>query len=188
MAKLILVASGETDWRAQERFAGDVDLALNETGRRQALTAAQAIAPLMPQVIRCGPEQATHQSAALIAHELALKFRAAPELREVDLGVWEGLTLDEFNKRFNRVAKQWRQDASSVEPPDGESIPAAEARLLAGLRKVLKRHKSETITLVLGPMALSILRCRLVEGNYDNFWEHFEAAPSHYVMDPAPAL
>lgn len=188
MAKLILVASGETDWRAQDRFAGDVDLALNETGRKQALAAAQAIAPLMPQVIRCGPEQATHQSAALIAHELALKFRASPELREVDLGVWEGLTLDEFNKRFHRVAKQWKQDAASVEPPDGESIPAAEARLLAGLRKVLKRHRSETITLVLGSMAMAILRCRLVDGNYDSFWEHFEAAPSHFVIDPAPAL
>lgn len=188
MPKLILVASGETDWRLQERLAGDVDLALNETGRKQSLAAAQAIAPLMPQVIRCGPEQATHQSAALIAHELAMKFRAVPELREVDLGVWEGLTLDEFNKRFNRVAKQWRLDATSVEPPDGESLPSAEARLLSGLRKVLKRHKTETIALVLGPMALAVLRCRLVDGHNDNFWEHFEAAPSHYVIDPSPSL
>jgi broad specificity phosphatase PhoE len=188
MAKLILVSSGDTEWRAQERLAGDVDLSLNEAGRRQAHDAAQAIASQFPQVVRCGPEQATRQTASIIAHELSLKFRTVEALREVDLGVWEGLTVAEFSERYARVHKQWRLDAKSVEPPDGESIPTAEARLLDGLKRVMKRHRSETVAVVLGPLAVAILRCRLVEGTYARFWEFAESPPAHQVIDPVPAV
>src|SRR5881396_683951 len=103
MSRIILIHAGQTDWHAQGRLAGDTDLPLNELGHRQAIADAQAIVDQHASVVRCGPEQATRQTASIIAHELHLKFRTADDLKEVDLGVWEGLTLEDFKERFAKV-------------------------------------------------------------------------------------
>ena len=186
MPKLILIHAGQTDWHAQGRLTGDLDLPLNEVGHRQAIADAQTIVGHHPDVVRCGPEQATRQTASIIAHELHLKFRAADDLKEVDLGVWEGLTLEDFKERFAKVYKQWRLDPTSIEPPEGESLPAAAARLDAGIKKILKRHKEEIVVLAVGHFSFAILRCRLQDKSYEHFWEYVdEEQPLQVVELPA---
>jgi broad specificity phosphatase PhoE len=182
MPKIILIHTGQTDWHAQGRLAGDTDLPLNEIGHRQAIADAQAVAGEHPEVVRCGPEQATRQTASIIAHELHLKFRTADALKEVDLGVWEGLTLDDFKERYGKVYKQWRLDPTSIEPPEGESITAAAARLDIGIKKIIKRHKNETVIVAVGHFAFAILRCRLQDKSFEHFWDYVDEEPQWQVI------
>ena len=175
MTRLILIATAQTDWRVQNRLAGDTDLPLNQTGHEQAVADGGALAALAPTICRSGPEQATKQTAGIIAHELGIRFRTVKELREVDLGHWEGLTIDEFRERFPKVHRQWRAEPTTVEPPEGESIPSAASRLATGLTKILKRHPNEVLAVVVGPLAHAILRCRLQDRNYEKFWEYADS-------------
>lgn len=174
MTRMILIASAQTDWRVQGRLAGDTDLPLNQAGHQQAIIDGGALATLKPTICRCGPEQATKQTATIIAHEIGIRFRAVKDLREMDLGHWEGLTLDEFRDRFPKVHRQWRAEPTTVEPPEGESIPTAASRLAEGLRKIVKRHPDDILAIVVGPFAQAILRCRLEDGDYEHFWDHVD--------------
>lgn len=174
MTRLILVPVGQTDWRENGRLTGDTDLPLNETGQRQILADADAIAALKPTLLRSGPEQAARESARILADRLDLKAKPVKELREMDLGHWEGLTLDDFRERFPRVYKQWQSDPTSVEPPEGESVMQAADRLTAGLEKLLADHAGETVVVVLGHFAYAILRCRLQDASFESFWEYVE--------------
>lgn len=174
MTRLILVPVGQTDWREHGRLAGDTDLPLNETGQRQILADAEAIAALKPSLLRSGPEQAARESVRILADRLDLKAKPVKELREMDLGHWEGLTLDDFRERFPRVYKQWQSDPTSVEPPEGESVMQAADRLTAGLEKLLTDHAGETVVVVLGHFAYAILRCRLQDASFESFWEYVE--------------
>ena len=42
--RLLVVRHGETDWNAQRRVQGHTDIALNDTGKRQASLLARALA------------------------------------------------------------------------------------------------------------------------------------------------
>ena len=175
MTKIVLVSAGQTQWRLEGRLAGDTDLPLTELGHRQAVADADAISALKPVVVRCGPEKATKQTGTVIAHGLGIKIKTVKELREMDLGHWEGLTLEDFKGRFGRVYKQWRSDPTSVEPPEGESLLEAADRLTDGISRIVKNHPDQTVVVALGQYAWGILRCKLGDANYQRFWEYVDA-------------
>ncbi len=179
MTRILLIPAAQTDWHAQGRMAGDMDLPLNETGLRMANAVAEAIVPLAPGVVHCGNDSPSRQTAELIAERHRIKCKAHKEFREIDLGVWEGLALDDFRERFGKVHRQWRADPLSIEPPDGESVPALTDRLLSGLARIVKKRlEGETIALVVGRYACASLLCRVVDQNYDAFWSYIDEEPT----------
>jgi broad specificity phosphatase PhoE len=174
MTQLILIPAAQTDWRAQGRLSGDTDLPLNEYGHRQAVAYGAAIAGLHPSAVHGGPEKATKQTAAIIAHELNLKARSTRDLREMDLGHWEGLTHEQVRERFAKVYRQWRSSPTSVEPPEGEAVTTAAERLGKGVRKIAKRYQGQIAVLTLGQFAYAIIRSRFADGDYQRFWEYID--------------
>lgn len=183
MTKLILIPTAQTEWRAQGRLAGDAELALTPLGRRQAVEDAAAVASLKPRAVRCGPEQATKETGAIIAEELSLKLKPLKALREMDLGHWEGLTGEEFRERFGKVYRQWRADPTSVEPPDGETVVTAAERLSEGVRKIAREFEGGSVILAVGPFACAILHCLFRDDSYDRFWECVEGDERRTVFD-----
>jgi broad specificity phosphatase PhoE len=189
MAQLILVPTAQTDWKAQGRLAGDTDLPLNEQGHRQAVAFGEAIASFQPSAVHGGPEKATKQTATIIANELRLKAKTVKDLREMDLGHWEGLTKEEFRERFSKVYKQWRSSPASIEPPEGEAVAEVATRLQRGVRKILKRAEGGAIVLALGQFAFAILRCEIEDGDFNQFWDYVDGEAHWHVMDmPANGL
>ncbi len=185
MAQLILIPTAQTGWRAQGRLAGDTDLPLDEYGHRQAVAIAEAIAPLRPVAIHCGAERAAKQTATIIAHDLKLKCKPAKELRELDLGLWEGLTLEDLRERFGRVYRQWRADLFSVEPPEGEAASTAAERLHAAVARLARKHHDHCFAAVLGQFAYALARCQCADGSYDRVWEYVDGETGwHFIERP----
>jgi probable phosphoglycerate mutase len=183
MTKLILIPASQTDWRPQGRLAGDTHLALNEFGHRQAVLIAQEVRGLSPKLVRCGPEQATKQTASLVAHEAGVRLRTIKELREMNLGVWQGLMIEDLKERFGKVYRQWRADPLSIEPPEGETVSAALTRLIEALEKIRKKNVSETVAVVVGQFADAALRCRLVDRSFEKFWDYVDNDQPFRVID-----
>lgn len=186
MTRIVLVPCGQTDWRAQGRLTGDADLSLNKVGHRQAVTDAEAIASLQPSLVRCGTEEATKQTATVIAERLGLKLKALKDLREMDLGHWEGLAIEDFRERFPKVHKQWRADPMSIEPPEGETVQAVTERLEKAVQKLVREYPSETIVVILGHIAYAILRCQLQDKSFEKYWDYEEGDERWHAIDIAP--
>lgn len=183
MNKLILVKAAETEWQVQGRLVGDTDLQLNEIGHRHAQADAKAVAGFAPKAIYCGVDAPTKQTASIIAEELGLKIKTEAALREINLGHWEGLTVDDFKERFSKVYKQWRNDPLSVEPPEGESVSEVAGRLKKSLEKILKRNDGQSILLVLGRLAYAAARCEFEDEAYEHFWQYVEDDAQWHTID-----
>ena len=99
--KIILVRHGETQWNALGRLQGREDIALNETGRQQAIAAGKAISRYpfsgLGPVIVSSPLQRAVETARLLAGELpyAAEVRTDEALLERDYGKGAGLTREE---------------------------------------------------------------------------------------------
>jgi len=189
MSQLILIRAGQTDWQAQGRLVGDTDLRLNEVGHQQAADDAAAMVDLRPQMVHCGGDEPSRQTAAIIGNELKVKVKPSDGLREMDLGHWEGLTVDAFKERFGKIFKQWRNDPLSIEPPEGESVAQMLSRVKKAMGKVVKKNgNKKAMAIVLGGYAYAAVLCELRDRDFEQFWvyveaEEFAAAPATFAIN-----
>jgi probable phosphoglycerate mutase len=134
------IRHGETDWNAEGRLQGSLDIPLNALGRTQAVGAGTILAGLL---VRDGhdaaslPFVASPLGRARMTMELvrgALKlplndYAIDDRLREIGYGQWEGSTLAEARASdpvlfAARVAAKW-----TVAAPGGERYVDVETRV-----------------------------------------------------------
>ena len=141
--KIILVRHGETFWNALGKLQGREDIALNETGRMQAVAAGKAIShyPFSGQgpVVISSPLQRAAETARLLAAqlELAVDIRTDDVLLERDYGAGAGLTREER-------AQLYPDDAF----PGLEDRAEAERRIVSGVERLARQAQGRDLILV----------------------------------------
>jgi len=183
----ILVAWGQTDWEAQGRLTGDLDLSLSAAGEAQVGRDASELLVFGPAQVFSGPEEAARRTAAVIARGLHVRPRRHKDLHEIDLGHWEGLTPEHFEDRYPSVWRQWQDDPTSVNPPEGEPLVEAAARLGRALARIVRKAGDENAIIVTGPLAMHVLWL-IVEGRpLATLWERTAKARRWIALErPAP--
>ena len=83
-----------------KRAQGHADIALTDEGRIQALHAANELAHLKLAAVYSSDLQRAYDTAKVIADSQGLEVTVDPDLREIDQGEWEGLTVDEIRSRW----------------------------------------------------------------------------------------
>jgi phosphoserine phosphatase len=134
MATLLLARHGQTDWNAERRWQGHTDRPLNERGREQAEALAERLADVELVAVYSSDLSRARGTAAVVAERQALEVRTSPELREVDVGSWAGLTRPEAEARFPEAFARWQEGHPGWE--DGESYEAMTARVVRAARKI----------------------------------------------------
>ncbi len=125
--KLALIRHGPTDWNAQGRVQGTVDIPLSAEGR------AKMSALLPPDGFDaapayCSPKRRARQTAQC----LGLKHpKIDPRLAEQNWGEWEGLTRAEMLARDGKDAflRAGSTSGLAFRPPGGESTGELHARV-----------------------------------------------------------
>ncbi len=91
MTRFILVRHGQTEWNRVERFRGRADLALNETGIRQAEAVAERLSRWQVATVYTSPLQRASVTAQTLASHLGLAVQPLDALIDIDFGRWQGL-------------------------------------------------------------------------------------------------
>src|SRR5512133_1433936 len=99
MTELLLVRHGETNWNRERRFQGHADPPLNDAGREQARELAETLAGEGIDAIYTSDLQRARETAEILAARFGSEVVALRELREIDVGDWQGLTWPEIEER-----------------------------------------------------------------------------------------
>jgi len=170
MVQLILIRPGCTDYDQQSRIQGTLDIPLSEAGRKEATEAVACLRSFQISALYCAPCSSAEQSAALIAEALKLKAKTIDRLQNVNLGLWQGMLIDEVRRKQPKVYKQWQEHPESVQPPEGEMLANALQRAEETLEKLARKHRSGTIGLIAPEPIASIIRHRLEGGERGDLW------------------
>jgi broad specificity phosphatase PhoE len=143
---LLLARHGETDWNREGRLQGHADQPLNDVGREQARALARSLTGEALAAIYSSDLLRALETAEIVAAVLGLPVVTVPELREADVGEFEGLTQAEIDTKFpdraERVARLGYAFAT------GEGHPAVTTRLLQALTRIAVEHEGETVLVV----------------------------------------
>jgi broad specificity phosphatase PhoE len=135
-----LLRHGQTDWNVDMRLQGVSDIPLNDYGRQQAHTAANALRSGDWESIVSSPLSRALETANIVAAKLGFEnVEVLPELIERSFGVAEGLTYEDWKARY--------QDGQNVD--HAETIAALDVRadlLLALLAQKFEGQRVLTVS------------------------------------------
>jgi len=145
MPLIYFLRHGETDWNAQRRIQGHLDVALNDKGRGQAARNGRVLAEALADPARLdfvsSPLVRASETMQIVRREMRLDakgYRTDPRLREINLGEWQGQFFDGIAREFpEQVAARKLDPWNFVCPGEGaESYAMLSTRVLAWLAEV----------------------------------------------------
>ena len=146
MTDVAVIRPGCTDFdaapEADRRLVGRLDLPPNERGEEQNAELVDLVRGLHLTFLLCGAGGPGEECAADLADRLNLSVKVRDDLCNLDQGLWEGLTVEDVNRRYPKLAKAWHDRPESVCPPEGESVGDALARVRKVLSKPLKKGRA----------------------------------------------
>jgi len=105
--RLILARHGETDMNKLGRIQGISDLALNDTGERQAEALAHALENEKVEAIYTSPLKRARDTAHAIGRCHQVEIIPLFGLRELDAGEVDGLTYEEMRVHYGDFLEKW---------------------------------------------------------------------------------
>lgn len=124
-----LLRHGDIGTREQKRFIGQIDLPLSPIGKEQALWWRKQWAAQAFVRVYCSDLSRSLHTAELIVGNQFNCIEVRPQLREISLGDWEGLSVEEVQLRF---PGEWHRRGSNIDeyrPPGGESFSDLSSRV-----------------------------------------------------------
>lgn len=146
MATILLARHGETDWNRERRWQGHTDRPLTPRGREQARALAERLDRVRLEAVYASDLARARDTAAAVAERQGLELQTMPELREVDVGSWAGLTKSEAESRFPEAFRRWQQGNTGW--TDGETYDEMSERVLAAIRRIAARHPATPVLVV----------------------------------------
>lgn len=146
MTTVYLARHGQSDWNAALRWQGHADRPLTDLGRRQAAELAHRLAETPLDAVYSSDLIRARETAEAVATPRGLPVHTLPDLREVDVGSWSGLTRLEAEERFPEAFARWRDGGHGWE--DGEPYGRMAERVTAAVLRVAAEHRGGSVLVV----------------------------------------
>lgn len=159
---IILIRHGESEDNVRKVFSRDSTV-LTENGIRQIEKTREKLQHYNFSKVYVSPLQRTIQTL----HHLGLEGQEEKMVREMNFGIFTGLTFDEYKKKYPRETENWMSDSFNYTIPQGESISDTYKRVESFLEQVMERGEDALIVTHEGIIRLA---CSWVIGSVDHFF------------------
>jgi probable phosphoglycerate mutase len=134
---IYLIRHGESSYNVEHRLQGQSDEpVLSARGREHAQSVAAAMAALPIEAIYSSPLRRALETARPVAEALKLSVVTDDRLKEINIGVFQGVLVSEIGERYPHETASWRSQDPDFRIPGGESRRELMRRSEAALRAV----------------------------------------------------
>jgi len=139
--RLILVRHGETEWNRQRRVQGLSNLALNDTGKKQAEALARTLSNKKVDAIYSSPLRRAQETARAISRFHRLEVEILDGLKELDVGDVDGMTYEDMKTHHGEFFVRWMTDFTSVRLPGGGFVPELRDQCCTAIQDIVRRER-----------------------------------------------
>lgn len=161
-----IVRHGTTDWNQSGRIQGHLDPPLNATGQAQAHLVSRHLAAVEATALYSSDLQRAYETAQIIGQTTGLRVVQTTGLREINFGVWQGLTSQQIRERDPEVYAARRADPYHVAPPGGETWYRFYDRAMQTVQEILAATEAERLIVVTHSGVCTVLGLRALGLDY----------------------
>jgi probable phosphoglycerate mutase len=118
------------------------------------------------------------ETASILAEPHKGNVHAVPAFREIDHGIWEGLTREEAELRFSTMYARWEADPFHYSPEGGESGLSLMARAMPALLSLVEKHAGQTICLVSHKATIRLLLSGVIGFDPRTYRDRLDLCPA----------
>jgi len=139
MPLFLLIRHGENDYVKTGRLPGHIDgIHLNERGQKQAQALGEALKTVPIKAVYSSPLERAMETAEPIAKARSLQILPELDLRDADVGKWQGKSIKSL--RLTNAWKIVQHSPSRFTFPEGESFPGVQTRIIGVLERIARKH------------------------------------------------
>jgi probable phosphomutase (TIGR03848 family) len=139
MPLFLLIRHGENDYTKTGRLPGQIDgIHLNERGQKQAQALGEALKDVPIKAVYSSPLERAMETAEPIATARHLTIITEPDLRDANVGRWQGKSIKSL--RLTNAWKVVQHSPSRFTFPEGESFPGVQTRITNALERIARKH------------------------------------------------
>ena len=142
MTHLWLVRHGPTH---EKSFVGWRDVPA-DLSNRELIAQVDAYLPQNALVISSDLKR-SHDTATAIGGKRT-RLPSCPDLREMDFGVWDGMTFDAVTARDPDLSRRFWEEPGDLAAPEGESWNQAAARFRTRIQALITEHAPDHLIVV----------------------------------------
>ena len=166
--RLFLIRHGQTDWNKRAALQGQVDIPLNETGRKQAAAARSMLSDVTFDAVYTSPLCRAAETAVLAGGVPAGQIIPDERIKEISFGVWEGKSTKELGEGIDAF---FCDPPHYVPPRNGESLESLMQRTGEFAEFVRKKHEGQTVLAAAHGAALHALITAVLHRPLEQFWQ-----------------
>lgn len=167
MQKITLIRHAKTKDNLEKRFSGKIEseVAVSKEDIRQIVLPKISVQEMGK--VYSSPSK----RAIFTAQAFTEDFSIEEDIREIDFGLFEGMTLEEITSAYPEELEKWINLGFDYRFPEGDSINTFYKRASGGLEKIINRTSpDENITIFThGGVIQSLISFLLVKDN-SFFW------------------
>lgn len=167
MGKLYMARHGQTQWNAEDRICGIVDLTLTEEGLRQAEALAEKAEALQLDRVITSAMKRARQTGAIIGARLGIPVEMDARLAEINFGKYEGAPRNDPGYHRDKLQFACRYEGG------GESTFQAVQRLYNCLDEIREKYEEQNVLLVAHGSACRILHTYFTDVKNEDFFRFY---------------
>lgn len=144
--KIILIRHGQSLGNLNRVYIGHSNVGLSELGKEQAEICAEYFKNEKISAIYSSDLDRAYYTAVPHARLHNLSIIKSEDLREINIGLWEGMSVDEIRQRWrDEFDIAWRLKFGESVPPEGEKVTDAAKRIYNKLISIAKAHEGKIL-------------------------------------------
>jgi len=157
---IYLLRHGEVAQADPRRFIGHLDVPLSAHGEAQCHAQARRLSGATIAALYTSDLTRARRSGEIIGRPHGLTPTLVPDLREMAMGRWEGLTADQIRQREPDAFEDWMARIGEFPFPEGESVPDLVARAGPAFDAIVARAAGAAVAIVAHGGTNRALLCR----------------------------
>ncbi|GIM28286.1 phosphatase [Clostridium polyendosporum] len=159
MTTLYLTRHGETLWNVDKRMQGWGNSPLTDLGIKQAESLSERLKDEVIDVIYSSPIERAYKTAEILKRGRNIDIITHEGLKEIHVGEWEGLTLDEISRSelYGEQLQNYFYNPNKYKPFGGETIDALSERCEKAIKEIITENKEKKILIVTHGIALKMI-------------------------------
>jgi probable phosphoglycerate mutase len=159
------------------------DIDLGDRGRRQAMAAAEVLAPFRPAAVVSSAMRRAVATAEPIAAACGLPLRLEPDLHERRVGALSGQSFAASEGVWAATLARWIAGEPGFAPPGAESFVDLRARLLPVWHRLADEFAGRSLVVVAHGVVCKALIVSLVSGLSLADWKRLGPVPNVGVTE-----
>lgn len=159
--KIYLLRHGQTNINRDGKFQGDTDKDLNEFGKKQAELLGKRMQKYHIDIIYSSDLKRVMETSEIINSYVNKEIVIKEELREINMGAWDAMTIEERYINNEGYADVWHKHLVDLPYPDGECGYDVCRRAMKIVDEVKKLHY-ENVAIITSGGTIAVLLCEFL--------------------------